>query len=142
MYESIHARLEKGGPLVLDGALGTELVRRGVRWRKHGLLTDADKVRQLHADYAAAGADILRTNTFQLNPRIFLNVFRNREHMRHIGAPGLEDLTPKLLRTGVAQARQARAQAGLEKTVAIAGVAPALQACFPPDRARPPAAAP
>ena len=25
-------------------------------------------------------------------PRIYLNVFRNREHMRHIGAPGLEDL--------------------------------------------------
>ena len=138
MYESIHARLEKGGPLLLDGALGTELVRRGVRWRKHGLLTDAARVQQLHADYAAAGADILRTNTFQLNPRIFLNVFRNREHMRHIGAPGLEDLTPRLIRTSVELVRQARAQAGRESQAAIAGVISPLEHCFRPDLAPPP----
>jgi len=141
MYDNIQARLHKGGTILLDGALGSELVRRGVRWRKHGLLTDADRVKQLHEEYLAAGADVLRTNTFQLNPRIFLNVFRNRQHMRHIGAPGLEDLAPKLLRTGVAQARQARAQAGLEKTVAIAGVLSPLEHCFRPDLAPPPDAA-
>jgi len=141
MYDNIQARLQKGGTILLDGALGSELVRRGVRWRKHGLLTDADRVKQLHEEYLAAGADVLRTNTFQLNPRIFLNVFRNRQHMRHIGAPGLEDLAPQLVRTSVAQARQARAQAGLEKTVAIAGVLSPLEHCFRPDLAPPPDAA-
>ncbi len=137
MYSHIHGRLQSRKPILLDGALGTELVRRGVRWRKHGLLTDPLAVEQLHGEYLAAGADVLRTNTFQLNPRIYLNVFRNREHMRHIGAPGLEELAPKLLRTSVQLARQARSQAGRESTVTIAGVLSPLEHCFRPDLAPP-----
>jgi S-methylmethionine-dependent homocysteine/selenocysteine methylase len=135
MYEQIQARLEKRQPVLLDGPMGSELVRRGVRWRKHGLLTDADKVRRLHDEYLAAGADVIRTNTFQLNPRIFLNVFRNREHMAHIGAPALAELTPKLLRTSVQVAREARAAAGADARVAIAGVLSPLEHCFRPDLA-------
>lgn len=138
MYQPIRAKLETRQPILLDGALGTELVRRGVRWRKHGLLTDAAAVRQLHGEYLAAGADVIRTNTFQLNPRVYLNVFRNREHMRHIGAPGLEGLVPRLLRTSVQLARQARASAGLEGKIAIAGVLSPLEHCFRPDLAPPP----
>jgi S-methylmethionine-dependent homocysteine/selenocysteine methylase len=138
VYDTIRARLEAGDAVLLDGALGTELVRRGVRWRKHGLLTDADQVQQLHQDYLAAGCDVLRTNTFQLNPRIFLNVFRNREHMAHIGAPGLAELTPTLLRTSVEMARQARARAGRDPQVAIAGVLSPLEHCFRPDLTPPP----
>lgn len=137
MYEKLQARLEKRQPILLDGANGTELVRRGVRWRKHGLLTDADKVQQLHEEYLAAGADVIRTNTFQLNPRIFLNVFRNREHMGHIGAPGLAELTPKLIRTSVKVAREAQAKSGREADVAIAGVLSPLEHCFRPDLAPP-----
>ncbi len=138
MYELIRARLASREPILLDGANGTELVRRGVRWRKHGLLTDADAVQKLHQEYLTAGADVIRTNTFQLNPRIYLNVFRNREHMRHIGAPGLENLTPRLLRTSVQVARQARSAAGREATAAIAGVLSPLEHCFRPDLAPPP----
>jgi S-methylmethionine-dependent homocysteine/selenocysteine methylase len=137
MYEQVRARLQSKGPILLDGALGSELVRRGVRWRKHGLLTDAAAVQQLHEEYLAAGTDVLRTNTFQLNPRIYLNVFRNRDHMRHIGAPGLEELTPRLLRTSVQLARQARSKAGREDGVAIAGVLSSLEHCFRPDLAPP-----
>ena len=137
MYTRVQARLQSRQPILLDGALGSELVRRGVRWRKHGLLTDAAAVEQLHGEYLAAGAEVLRTNTFQLNPRIYLNVFRNREHMRHIGAPGLEELTPRLLRIAVQLARQARAKADGEGTVAIAGVLSPLEHCFRPDLAPP-----
>ena len=135
MHQTLEARLNSRAPVLLDGAMGTELVRRGVRWRKHGLLTDADRVQQLHEEYLAAGAEVIRTNTFQLNPRIYLNVFRNRQHMRHIGAPGLEDLTPKLLRTSVRLAQQARANAGKEQQAAIAGVLAPLEHCFRPDLA-------
>ncbi len=137
MYEQVRARLQSKRPILLDGALGTELVRRGVRWRKHGLLTDTAAVEQLHEEYLAAGADVLRTNTFQLNPRIYLNVFRDRDHMRHIGAPGLEELTPRLLRTSVQLAHQARSKAGREDSVAIAGVLSPLEHCFRPDLAPP-----
>src|ERR1700746_1165230 len=98
MYDQLYARVKNREPILLDGPMGTELVSRGVRWRKHGLLTDAERVRQLHQDYLDAGADVIRTDTFQLNPRIYLNVFRNRAHMGHIGAPGLGEMAPKLLR--------------------------------------------
>jgi S-methylmethionine-dependent homocysteine/selenocysteine methylase len=138
MYASIKAKLKQAAQnagqrtVLLDGALGTELVRRGMRWRKHGLLTDAPTVQQLHQEYAAARADVLRTNTFQLNPRIYLNVFRNRRHLEHIGAPGLAELTPKLLRTSVKLARAGAGQA------AVAGVIGPLEHCFRPDLAPPP----
>src|SRR5574341_195412 len=135
MYEPIRSKLEKRQPILLDGALGSELVRRGVRWRKHGLLTDAPAVQQLAEEYAAAGADVLRTNTFQLNPRIYLNVFRNREHMKHIGAPGLSELVPHLIRRSVQLARAACANAGREGSAAIAGVLSPLEHCFRPDLA-------
>jgi S-methylmethionine-dependent homocysteine/selenocysteine methylase len=138
MYQQLRSRLEKGQTVLLDGPMGTELVRRGVRWRKHGLLNDAAQVRQLHQDYLAAGADVLRTNTFQLNPHVYLDVFRNIDHMRHIGAPGLEELTPKLLRIGAQLAQEARARTGGDGNVAIAGVLSPLEHCFRPDLAPPP----
>jgi S-methylmethionine-dependent homocysteine/selenocysteine methylase len=133
MYAPIRTKLDKRQPILLDGALGSELVRRGVRWRKHGLLTDAPAVQKLHEEYSAAGADILRTNTFQLNPRIYLNVFRNREHMKHIGAPGLPDLIPSLLRRSVQLVREALKATG--RQAAIAGVVSPLEHCFRPDLA-------
>jgi S-methylmethionine-dependent homocysteine/selenocysteine methylase len=141
MYKQIQDRLKSNTPILMDGGVGAELVRRGVRWRKHGLQTDQGAVQQLHEDYLAAGADLLRTNTLQLNPRVYFNVFRNREHMRHIGAPGLENLAPELLRTSVQVARKARAKAGRENEVAIAGVISPLEHCYRPDLAPAPEAA-
>jgi enediyne biosynthesis protein CalE2 len=135
MYESIRTKWKARQPVLLDGGIGTELVRRGVRWRKHGLLTDKAAISKLHGEYLAAGAHVVRTDTFQLNPRIYLNVFRNRTHMAHIGAPGLAGITPKLLRTSVQLARESRAASGREKDVAIAGVMSPLEHCFRPDLA-------
>ncbi|KAH3667401.1 hypothetical protein OGAPHI_003050 [Ogataea philodendri] len=57
--------------LLLDGALGTELEKRGVDvsgglWSGRALVEVPDKVRQVHADYVASGVDILLTATYQL----------------------------------------------------------------------------
>jgi S-methylmethionine-dependent homocysteine/selenocysteine methylase len=57
-----------GRPLLLDGGLGRELRFRGVAlsdtiWSATGLLAPPDAVRQIHADYIAAGADVITTNT-------------------------------------------------------------------------------
>lgn len=120
--------------------MGSELVRRGIRWRGHGMLTDADAVRALYDEYLAAGADVIRTNTFQLNRRIYADVFRDQAHLRHIGAPGLERRDAELTRRSVELARDARARAGRED-VAIAGVMSPLEHCFRPDLAPEPAAA-
>ena len=71
--------------LILDGAMGTMIQRhnlqeadyRGERFRDHArdlkgnndllLLTRPDIIRGIHADYLAAGADILETCTFNSN---------------------------------------------------------------------------
>jgi S-methylmethionine-dependent homocysteine/selenocysteine methylase len=132
-YHRIRERLDRGEAVLMDGGMGSELVRRGVRWRWHGLRTDGDQVRALHDEYVAAGADIIRTNTLQLNRRIYQNVFRNVDHMRHIGAPGVESRAEELTRTAVALARAARD--GAKADVAVAGVMSPLEHCFRPDLA-------
>lgn len=132
-YKRISDRLRGGGHVLLDGATGSELVRRGVRWRGHGLRTDAAVVQAVHEEYIAAGAEVIRTNTFQLNPRIYLNVYRDRDHMRHIGAPGVETRAQDLTRKAVEAARAAREARGSD--VAIAGVMAPLEHCYRPDLA-------
>jgi S-methylmethionine-dependent homocysteine/selenocysteine methylase len=134
-YQVIEENLKAGKVVVLDGPMNTELVRRSIRWRKHGLLTDTVAVEQLHREYLNAGADVIRTNTFQLNRLTYLNVFRSPEHQAHIGAPGLADLVPQLLKTAMRLIRQARIKAMKSDTVAIAGVLSPMQHCFRPDLA-------
>jgi len=56
------------GPLLLDGAIGTELIARGLRVRAESPeswnLSRPDDVRAVHAAYAEAGAHAVQTNTF------------------------------------------------------------------------------
>jgi S-methylmethionine-dependent homocysteine/selenocysteine methylase len=134
-YTVIREKLKARKVIVLDGPMNTELVRRGIRWRKHGLVTDTVAVEQLHREYLNAGADVVRANTFQLNRLTYLNVFRSPQHQAHIGAPGLRDLVPQLLKTAMRLIRQARIKAMKSDTVAIAGVLSPMQHCFRPDLA-------
>lgn len=67
-------RLRTGPPVLLDGATGTELLRRGYRtelplWSAGALLAAPHLVRAIHADYVAAGAEVITTNTFRTNVR-------------------------------------------------------------------------
>lgn len=60
--------------LLLDGATGTELTRRGVPtplplWSTGALRDHPDVVRAIHCDYVKAGADIIVANTFRANVR-------------------------------------------------------------------------
>ena len=138
-FARVRTLLQDGSPVLLDDALGSELVRRGVRWRGHGLRTDPDAVARLHDEYSAAGADVIRTNTFQLNDRIYRNVFRDLDHMRRIGAPGLETRARDLTRKAVELARSAARSA--ERSPAVAGVMGTLEHPFRPDLAPDPKAA-
>ena len=61
--------LSRGGTLVLDGGTGSELRRRGMPldplvWSALAPLTHYDLLRAIHADYIAAGADVVTTSTF------------------------------------------------------------------------------
>ena len=65
----LRQRLDRGEVIVLDGAMGTELERRGVpmddaAWSAAALITHPDTVREVHEDYIRAGADVIITNTF------------------------------------------------------------------------------
>jgi methionine synthase I (cobalamin-dependent)/5,10-methylenetetrahydrofolate reductase len=95
------------GPLLCDGAMGTLLYAKGIflnRSYDELNLSQPDLVRGIHRDYAAAGADILETNTFGAN------AVRLAHH-------GLADKTREI---NLAGARLARAEAE-PKGVLVAG---------------------
>ncbi len=106
------AELARQRILVLDGAMGTmiqalkfdEAAFRGARFRGHGRdlkgnndllnLTQPEAIRAIHAAYLAAGADILKANTFNSNSIAQADY-------------GLEAHAEELSRAGAAIARQA-----------------------------------
>ncbi len=55
---------------VLDGAMGTELQKRGISKREcpdYLSIKEPELIAQIHSDYVKAGADIIETNTFGAN---------------------------------------------------------------------------
>ena len=105
MLGTLSARLAAGRPLLLDGATGTELNRRGVStalplWSALGLIERPEVVRAIHLDYVRAGADILVTNTFRTNRRTLER------------AALADDAVKDLPRRAVALAQEARAAGG------------------------------
>ena len=62
-------RLDRDEVLVIDGATGTELERRGVpmnlaSWSGLAVHTHPEVVREVHAAYIDVGAEVIVTNTF------------------------------------------------------------------------------
>jgi S-methylmethionine-dependent homocysteine/selenocysteine methylase len=110
---TLQARLDRGDVLILDGAMGTELQRRGVpmngtTWSANAMATHTDVVRAVHEDYLRAGAEVLITNSFATS--------------RHVLTPtGLADRVKELNRRSVDLAREARDRVSPNKPVWIAG---------------------
>lgn len=108
----LERRIEGGEVVVLDGATGTELERRGVpmddaAWCAAALVTHPETVREVHEDYVRAGADVIITNTFPTS--------------RHVLEPaGLGDRLRELNVRAVELAQQARETAA-ERPVSVAG---------------------
>lgn len=62
--------LTSGGPLVVEGAMGTQLYERGVLYSscfEELNLARPELVRMVHEDYVRAGANVIETNTFGAN---------------------------------------------------------------------------
>ncbi len=133
-YAKLKDRLARREIIILDGAIGSEMLRRGVTWEGHKVESEPDAIRSIHSDYIRAGADVITTNTFQLARRSYLNHFADVEHMRRIGAPDIEARPPLLIREGVKRAFEARAQTAKHE-VCIAASMTTLDWCFRPDRA-------
>jgi S-methylmethionine-dependent homocysteine/selenocysteine methylase len=110
---TLQQRLERGDVLILDGAMGTELQRRGVpmdgiAWSAVAVATHPGTVRSVHEDYLRAGAEVLITNSFGTS--------------RHVlTAAGLGGRVAELNGRSVELAREAIDQVGLDRAVWIAG---------------------
>jgi len=134
-YPAIRERLARKQTVILDGAIGTEILRRNVTWADHQLSGRPDFVRAIHEDYIHAGADVISTNSFQLCRRALDNHFRDDAHRRHIGAADLENRANRLLGASVHLAREARIRVAKGRPVAVAAAVTTLEWCFRPDLA-------
>ena len=111
--------------MLLDGAVGTELNRRGIRtklplWSAHALTTEEGVavLTGIHTDYARAGAQVLLTNTFRTNRRVLTEGGQAKEWR-------------ELNRRAVEAAKEgARAADG---TCLVAGSLAPLEDCYRPD---------
>ena len=107
--EAFTERLE-AGPLLWDGAMGTQLYERSGLQADRCLeelnLSDSDLVKSVHLDYIRAGAQIIETNTFGANSL-------------RLAPFGLADQVVKINRAGVELAREAQTLTG--QSVWIAG---------------------
>lgn len=120
---ALRERLANGPPLLLDGALGTELERRGVPatlplWSTHALLLDPALVARVHADYVAAGAEALTANTFRTQRRV-------------LARAGIGERAAELTRLAVDLARSGTQ--GADRRILVLGSAPTLEDCYRPD---------
>ena len=71
--QRLETLLQNGGPVILDGAIGTELERLGAGmdqevWCARALADYPDMVHQVHRRYIDAGADVITTNSFLRHP--------------------------------------------------------------------------
>jgi len=136
-YNTINKILLGRQPILLDGGIGTEVMRRGVRWRQHGIEDAPDTIRDIHRDYLNAGVDILTTHTFNLTKRNFINFFRDGEHMSLIGASGLASKADELCRSAISLAKEALTETGKAETVPLAGSISPVMHLFRPDLSPP-----
>ncbi len=95
--------LERKRVLLFDGAMGTMLYSKGVfinRCFDELNLSSPQQVLEVHKEYAAAGADVIETNTFGAN------LFKLRPH-------GFADRLRDINLAGASLARQAAGEHGL-----------------------------
>ncbi len=121
---SLADRLRSRVPLLLDGATGTELERRGVRtalplWSAAALVEAPDAVERIHQDYVAAGAEALTANSF-------------RTHRRSLVQGGLGARAGEITRIAVELARRAARDAGGRRVYVLGSAAP-LEDCYRPE---------
>jgi S-methylmethionine-dependent homocysteine/selenocysteine methylase len=112
-YRAIEERLVRDEVVLLDGATGTELERRGVpmvegAWCGLANFTHPEVVRQVHEDYVRLGCEVVIANTFASS--------------RHMLEPaGYGERAAEGYRIAVRLAKEAVARASGGRPVAVAG---------------------
>lgn len=114
-------------PLILDGGMGQELTRRSALppsplWSTAVLSHEPSLVVDLHAEYIAAGADVITLASYTMTPE-------------RLGRDGMGDRLDELQRTAAHCAREARSRAvaaGTTRPVRIAACLPPLVGSYRP----------
>jgi len=90
--KTLLAELLAGGPVITDGALGTQLQARGLAtgespdaWN----LSHPDRVEEVARAYVEAGSDLILANTFRAN-RLALAGYRLADRVEEINRAGIE----------------------------------------------------
>ncbi|KAF9740891.1 hypothetical protein PMIN06_011167 [Paraphaeosphaeria minitans] len=118
--------------VILDGGMSRELIRlqapfRQPEWSALALLEAPHLVRQAHADFAAAGARVLTTNSYALVPfHIGLERFQARGEQ-------LAALAGRLARETADSCAEGEAGRGEGKSVRVAGSLPPIFGSYEPE---------
>jgi len=90
--------IKEPGVKLLDGAMGTELGRRGLIEGGQSCILHPEVVADIHRQYAAAGAELLITNTLTMN-RIYLETHKLEIDVEEVNVKAAE-LARKAARDG------------------------------------------
>lgn len=112
-YSKLKKRLDDGDVVILDGATGTELQRRGIdmdpaAWCGVATLDNDRLLNEIHRDYIAVGAEVITANTFA-SSRLML------------AGAGYGDQVVEINRRAVEAALHARDTAPDGRAVVVAG---------------------
>ena len=110
---------------VLDGAMGSELIKRGISlpdhtWSAEANIHNPELVQKIHSQYIDAGADYITTNTFRTTPRAYLKTEFNSKKANQMAKDSL------------IRAVELAKIAALPTTKIIGSIAP-LEDCYRPD---------
>jgi len=115
---------------ILDGAMGSELIRRGLKLPKHiwsaaANLTNPELVLEIHKESVDAGADYITANTFRTTPRAYLKTGTSTGSSSKIEAV-------TVARESLNNAVEIAKEAAGNKAQVLGSIAP-LEDCYSPE---------
>jgi len=118
--------------ILLDGAMGTELQKRGCDislplWSTKPLIDRPDVVRHIHIDYIDCGADIITANTFRTQRRTI------EKANYTLDGKSFAETAKELTKTAVDLAQDAVMIASDESEPLVAGCISPLEDCYSPE---------
>ncbi len=113
-YENLMARIASGEKILIDGATGSEMTRRGVPehengWSGGAALSHPEILRDVHREYIEMGSNLIISNTFAT-------------HMGVLRDAGVQDQFDELNRRSVELAVESRDAGGRPEVVVAAGM--------------------
>ena len=81
--------LKSNKVIILDGAMGTELERRGALGRCNSNLTNPEIVEEIHRDYFNAGSNAVITNTFSMT-RLYIETHNIKIDVEEVNRSGVK----------------------------------------------------